>query len=154
LIPPTQTLRRQAQALIRQQSNATPGNGIRRLLALPDWNRPAEWQTLVRAFAQRVAPEDPVLLMLRADPATHPDAQSLLRQLERFVQHDLQMDANRLPNITLLNQPLPPADCWKLLHVADALIADHLPAFWQELAQARCLPVLTINEVTANKLGE
>ncbi len=76
LIPATQTLRRQAQAMLRQQANATPSNnGVKRLLALPDWNSPAEWQALACAFAHAYTPEDPVLLMLRADPATSPDAQ-------------------------------------------------------------------------------
>ena len=148
LIPATQTLRRQAQAMLRQQANATPANnGVKRLLALPDWNRRQEWQTLVQAFARACAPEAPVLLMLRADPATHPDAPSLLRQLERFLRHDLNIAADNLPNITLLNQPLPAMDCWKLLRVADALIADTLPVFWRELADARCLPVMSVEDV-------
>ena len=149
LIPATQTLRRQAQAMLRRETGAGVAgeNGVRRLLALPDWNRPADWQAVVRAFAIAYAPEDPVLLLLRADPAMHPDAQGLLSQLERFLRHTLSIAADRLPNITLVNQPLPPADCWKLLHIAHALIADHLPVFWRELAQARCLPILSIEAI-------
>ncbi len=173
LIPATQTLRRQAQALQRQQGDVTSPRqampqaeegpqaeeapqqqagvsspvAIKRLLALPDWNRAEEWQTLVRAFTLAYAPTDPVLLMLRADPATHPNAQALLWEMEQFLRQTLAITADRLPNITLLHQPLPQTDCWKLLHVADALIADQLPPFWRELAQARCVPILTIEEL-------
>ena len=155
LIPATQTLRRQAQAMARQQAHTSASeNSIEKFLALPDWNRPADWQALVRAFARTYAPEDPVLLMLRADPATHPDAHALLGYLAQFLQQDLGIAADRLPNITLLNQPLPPDACWKLLRAADALIADSLPVFWRELAQARCLPVLAIEEMNRQNCRE
>ena len=156
LRPGAESLRRLAQQQSNQRRQAKPqaeGTGrdgpahIKRLLALPDWNRAAEWQPIVRAFAQCYAPSDPVVLLLRADPAACPDVRALLQKLERFLLSDAGCAADALPNITLLTQPLAPADRWKLTYIADAVLSDGLPASWRELADARCVPVLSCSDL-------
>ena len=151
LRPAVELLHRQAQRQAQQerqagQNGASGQNGQggreKRLLALPDWRRPASWQTVVQAFARAYMPADPVLLMLRADPNDCPDAQALLARLEQFVTHDLNCRPDALPNITLLHQPLVPADGWKLMQAADAVLSDNLTTFWRELAQSACVPIL------------
>jgi tetratricopeptide (TPR) repeat protein len=165
LRPGADQLRRQAQKQNKQSQQSrqqtieagkqSQNGGIKRLLALPDWNRASDWQPIVRAFAQACAPSDPVVLLLRVDPAACPDAHALLQKLERFLLTDIGCAPDALPNITLLTQPLVPADRWKLTYIADAVISDNLPALWRELTQARCVPVLPCSDLksAANERG-
>jgi tetratricopeptide (TPR) repeat protein len=107
---------------LRMQQEQVPPkqDGITRLLAFPDWNNTADWQTLVRDFVREYAPSEPTLLMLRAEPSRVPNAQGLLSALEQFLVHDLAMPT--LPNITLLTQELGAANEWQLYFIADAVI--------------------------------
>ncbi len=118
-----------------------------RLLALPNWSKPDSWRRVVRAFADAYTPADPVLLLLRADPTDCPDARKLLAQLEQFLTHDLKCPADALPNITLVHQPLVPADCWKLLRLADVVLSENLTDFWRGLAHSACVPILECHDL-------
>src|SRR5579884_276945 len=145
-------LRYQAKQLARQAT--APAPPLTRLLAFPNWQEPAQWQALVRAFAAAYRPIDPALLMLRADPHAHPPTEDLLRALEAFLVRDLGLPASALPNITLLNQPLAPEDAWKLFHVADAVIvgdAADLSPQQAAYAAAAHTPLWTLEEMRARR---
>ena len=145
LRPSCEALRREANALARQPF--APPVPITRLLAFPDWRDPQDWQSLVSAFANRYAPTEPVLLMLRADPKIAPDGHALLASLSAFLTQDLRLSPASLPNITLLNQPLAPDEEWKLFHVADALlVVSPLPESLADFASAACLPIIRSQE--------
>jgi tetratricopeptide (TPR) repeat protein len=136
-----QRLRQQAAMQARQ------GNGMAGLecfAAFPDWNNPAEWQEIVRLFAERYRPSDPALLMLRADPALYPNTQTLLADLQNYLLEDLRLPNHALPRITLLNQPMNSDDLWKVMFLADScFVTPNLPPLCKELAENLHKPLLT-----------
>lgn len=136
-----QRLRQQAATQARQ-GNAMAG--LECFAAFPDWNNPAEWQEIVRLFAERYRPSDPALLMLRADPALYPNTQTLLADLQAYLLEDLRLPNHSLPRITLLNQLMNSDDLWKVIFLADScFVTPNLPPLCKELAENLHKPLLT-----------
>ncbi len=132
-LPRFEALREEARAL--QAALARPTAPITRLLALPDWSQPADWQEPLRQFASAYGPADPVLLMLRADPAQGVNAAEKLMELQQFLIGTMEIAPNAMPNVTLINARLTADEQWKLLHACDAVIGcAPLPAPWATLA--------------------
>lgn len=114
------------------------------LLAFPDWNNPPQWQGIMRAFAAAYRPDEPYLLMLRADPELFPDTAQLLSRVEAFLTREMGYVAPAFPNITLVNQPLTPEDQWKLFQAADAVLTQSaLPPALRVLAENMNVPFWT-----------
>jgi hypothetical protein len=83
--------------------------------------------------------------MLAADPEFCPDAPGLLNRLRNYLVCELRLAETALPNITLLAQPLPAADRWKLFSIADTLIQHgELPEAYREQAVAAQLPFCSL----------
>jgi tetratricopeptide (TPR) repeat protein len=146
LLPECERLRalacRSEQAISERQP-AAPW----RLLAFPNWRNREHWQAIVRAFAGR-SDGSPALLMLWADPVLYPEPGLLLRELETYLTTVLCFSPSALPDITLLAQPLPPEDRWKLFHIADAVLdCGELPAEFLETFHASRLPVLSLEDL-------
>ncbi len=143
-----QRLRQQAVVQARQ------GNGMAGLAcfaAFPDWNNPAEWQEIVRLFAERYRPADPALLMLRADPTLYPNTQTLLVALQTYLLEGLRLPNHALPRITLLNQPMNSDDLWKVMFLANAcFVTPTLPPLCKELAENLSKPLLAAGEWEPN----
>lgn len=137
-------LRQQAVVQMRQGSGVA---GLECFLAFPDWNSPSEWQEIVRLFTLRYRPNDPVVLMLRADPLLYPDTQTLLATLQNYLLEDLRLRTHALPRITLLNQPMNSDDLWKVMFIAQAcFITPTLPPLCKELVENLQKPLLTVEE--------
>jgi tetratricopeptide (TPR) repeat protein len=139
--PEFDRLRNLARETARQTAAAPK---VTRLLAFPNWRDSADWQGVVRAFAEAYPPSEPVLLMLRADPEISPAAQELLPPLQAFLTRNLDLAPSALPHITVLNQPLAAEDHWKLYRLADAvLVTPDSAGFQSELAEAVGVAVVT-----------
>jgi tetratricopeptide (TPR) repeat protein len=123
-----------------------PTDGTLRLLAFPDWNRREQWEALIGGFARAFAPRAPVELLLRADPSLYPDIEVIFLKVERYLTGVLGIPAERVPDITLLNQPMRADERWKLFRQAAALVATGRE---DEIAQAEAagLSVFTIENL-------
>ncbi len=128
----------------------TPETDSLRLLALPDWNDPASWQPLIRAYARVFCSDEPVSLRLRVDPETHPREEVLIPEILRFVETTLGLPQDELPDVTLMNEPLAPTDRWKLFLQADVLVSGPESAdndYARVYAEARGLLVVPVEKI-------
>ncbi|HZP84756.1 MAG TPA: tetratricopeptide repeat protein, partial [Chthonomonadaceae bacterium] len=151
--PGFESLRAQAQQQVRQQQTLLQATPLR-LLAFPDWSEAARWQALVRAFAAQYGPEDPAVLLLRADPVLHPSAEALLERLAAFLIQEMGLPEEALPNITLLNESLQEGELGRLFGAADAVLTHdgmELTALHRELARTAGLPIWTLDEMASRK---
>jgi tetratricopeptide (TPR) repeat protein len=154
--PGFERLRAQARSQLRRQqaAAAAPPPRLLRLLAFPNWRDASHWQSLVRTFATLYHSGDPAVLLLRADPTADPPAEELIQRLAAFLTGEVGLPADALPNITLLNQPLPPGEEWTLFHVADAVLtrdSAELSTAHRAQADAARVPLWTLEEMAARK---
>ncbi len=102
---------------------------VLRFLAIPDWREPNEWQSLLSSYLEAYSHpgenspvKPPSLLMLRVDPAGPAPPEAVLNAVHNYLTLTLRIPTDRIPPITLLNQPLPHADQWKMLKAANILL--------------------------------
>jgi tetratricopeptide (TPR) repeat protein len=94
-----------------------------RLLSFPNWNEPHEWQSLIRRYAESFKGNARVSLRLRVEPGLHPAVDELVPDLLHFIEFDLGIAQEDLPDITLLSEPMHPTSRWKLFLQADLLVS-------------------------------
>lgn len=73
----------------------------RNYLAVVDWNNPDEWQTVIRFWSHTPSTETGLRLTLTLDPAIHPDLETIVHRLERYVSNALMSSLDTLHDIVL-----------------------------------------------------
>lgn len=72
-----------------------------RYLAVVDWNNPDEWQSVIRFWSAMPPSEAGLTLTLTLDPAIHPDLETIVGGLERYVTDGLASSLDSLHDIVL-----------------------------------------------------
>jgi tetratricopeptide (TPR) repeat protein len=118
-------------ATLEQAACAGVGRTLR-LLALPDWNLPEQWQPLLRRYVQHFGSEEPVLLALPVEPERHPCVEAIVAGVERFLQEAFGASLDSIPDVTLWPYPSEPA--FRSLPQADAMVQTRGPEDAQQAA--------------------
>lgn len=100
------------------------GGGRLRLLACPDWSRPAEWQEPLRACALALDAGDPVTVVLHVDPRIEPDAGPIARRVASFLDDDLALPEGRQLDVVLLHRPIEPERACPVWREGDMLLTS------------------------------
>lgn len=101
--PPIDQLLAQAKLRARQQ---TPAERPVRLLAMPDWNAPEQWQSLLRNYVQTYQQGDPILLLLPVIAEQHPQAETVMQAVAQFFDTELRAPSETIPDVVLMTEPL------------------------------------------------
>lgn len=105
-------------AVLPSATKDAPPSKTIRLLAFPDWEEPQEWQALLRRYAEAYCPNDPVTLLLPAEPT---QIEGIVGRMERFLSETLRLTFEEFPDVTLLAKTKP-GEAEVLEAQADALV--------------------------------
>jgi tetratricopeptide (TPR) repeat protein len=126
--------------------NAAPTSRTLRLLALPDWNDPAQWQPLLREYVLIYGSEEAVSLLLPVEPERHPPVEAIITQIECLLRAELQTTLESIPDITLWPCPQAAENQNRRLPQADALVCVRGQAD-TDLSVAARLPLLSLEHL-------
>ena len=135
------------QLAAKAQRKAAPQAETKRLLALPDWNAPEQWQPLLRAYVERYRPGDPVTLLLPVS-AEHPPAETILTAVSAFLSDTLGLSPDAIPDVILLTEAVAPDGTVDGKPIADAVITL-TEKNESEPARLMRLPTLSLAQLAA-----
>lgn len=115
-----------------------------RLLALPDWNAPTQWQTLLQRYVSQFQPGDPVHLLLPVEQAR---VETLVRELSAFLETACHTTLEDIPDISLLTDTMTDTSLLELTKNAHffILLTEQTVAL---LPQTAVLPTLTVEALS------
>ncbi len=124
-----------------QRQAATQSSQITRLIALPDWNEPAQWQPLLQSYVGHYSVNDPVILLLPIPPDQYPDPAPIVQRMSDFLTETLGVSLEKIPKVTLLTEPIESMIRAHALPIVDAVLAVNGAAD-AEFAQFLGVPLL------------
>ncbi len=106
-----------------QKQAATQDSRITRLIALPDWDNPAQWQPLLRDYVGRCTKADSVVLLLPIPPDRYPDPALIVTRLSDYLTETLGLSPEKIPGVSFLTEPIESMIRAHALPIVDGVLA-------------------------------